>query len=90
MGTQQQAFLHGYRAICRELYSKTGALRAIPVQRARLDQGTPEPLQREIQEGIDWHEQGLQLGLADLQSAKATYDRALLSGDYSPIATAVM
>src|SRR5206468_2227607 len=82
--TPQQNFLLAYRAICRELFTKTAALESIPLER-ETDRGKDVAAQEFIQTLAGWRQEGLTAGLRDLQSHKTKYDECLLAEDYSKL-----
>ncbi|MBW2307029.1 MAG: SEC-C domain-containing protein [Deltaproteobacteria bacterium] len=89
-GTDEQCFLVGYRALCHEVYQKSGSLRAGQVIRQSIDRGLPEKFQRQIQ-GIETSKDaGTRKGLADFQRLKGIMDRHLLEKDYSGWSRAVI
>ncbi len=55
--TEEQCFLVGYRALCHEVYQKTGALRADSIIRQMVDRGLPLEMQMAAQESfsVGWH-----------------------------------
>lgn len=87
VGSAEQIFLIAYRAICWELYQKTGAIRSGAALRQNIDRGSPEETQRMIQELLAIQDAGFQKGLADLQHTKLQMDRALLNREFSPFAS---
>jgi len=81
---QEQAFLLGYRAICRELFGKRAQLELIPFSR-QLDRGQPLAAQIKWQDHINYWTIGVQRGMQDFQYHKSLYDDALLGSDYSDV-----
>lgn len=82
--SEQEIFLTAYRAICRELFTKTAASAERLLSLARqLDRGKDENSQRIIQGFNDSRELGLTAGMRDLRAIKAEYDQVLLRGDYN-------
>ncbi len=80
--TDEQCFLLGYRAMCRELYQKTKALKATSYMRT-LDRGRPVQQQVGWQRLLDGMERGQAAGCRDLARRKSDFDRILLSGSFS-------
>ncbi|WP_041855610.1 hypothetical protein [Candidatus Korobacter versatilis] len=79
--TKEQLFLLAYRALSKEVYAKRYAIRTIPLQR-RQDKGSDALHQVNVQSYLYLREQALRLGLRDLESAIADYDKALLARDH--------
>lgn len=81
--TAEHIFLTAYRAICRELFTKTAVSADAVLNVARkLDKGKNEAAQREIQDFNHWRELGLEAGLRDLRREKSEYDHALIHKNY--------
>jgi hypothetical protein len=82
--TDQQCFLLGYRAVCRELYQKTTVMDAIPFLRDQ-DKG------RDLADQLFWQQvlsdmsQGMTAGLHDLQRRKTIFDKTLVQGTYADV-----
>lgn len=89
-GSPEQCFLIGYRALCHEIYQKTGLLKADPILRSLVDRGVPPEVQREIQEMWTALEAGTRSGLEDFEKLKGVMDEQLLSGMYSGWSRAVV
>jgi hypothetical protein len=90
VGTGEQNFLVGYRAVCHELYQKTSVLPVIKVWRGHLDRGEAEAEQMKIQEGINQYEKAVDVGLNEIQTLKAVYDSCFSANDYSQLNYAVI
>jgi hypothetical protein len=82
-GSPEQCFLIGYRAVCHEVYQKTGVIRSYPVMRNLADRGLPPDEQRRVQELFAVENAGARKGLEDFQRLKSVMDQPLLSRDYS-------
>ena len=82
-GSEEQCFLVGYRALCHEVYQKSGSLRANPVLRQLVDRGHCVEMQRELQETYAVIDAGTRKGLASFQKLKAVMDEQLLNAKYS-------
>jgi len=87
--TDEQCFLLGYRAMCRELYQKTTALEATNYMRT-LDRGHPVEEQIGLQRFLDGMERGQSAGYRDLVDRKSDFDRILLSGLFSEVSNYVI
>jgi len=83
--TDEQCFLLGYRAMCRELYQKETALEATKSYLRTLDRGHPVEEQVGLQRMLDRMERGQSAGCRDLADRKSDYDRILLSGSFSDV-----
>lgn len=90
IGSWQQSFLLGYRAVCHELYEKSGAVAAYENLRESIDRGHTEADQRTVQQSLAWMQEGFTKGLEDLQQVKSLMDEVLLSGDFSRTRVAVI
>jgi hypothetical protein len=79
VGSPEQCFLIGYRALCHEVFQKTAALKSMHIMRRSLD---PQI----------WavHEAGTQRGLKDFQKLKSLMDEQLLSTDFSGWSQAIV
>lgn len=75
--TAQTGFLLSFRALAYEYFTKRSAIRKLEIQR-ESDKGEPFETQVRIQEYSNVYEQGLGLGMADLERWKAEYDEAFL------------
>jgi hypothetical protein len=80
--SDQQCFLLGYRAICRELYQKATALNAMEFLRVQ-DQGRTALEQIYWQNLLDRHELGQSAGHRDLVVRKQLFDAALLTESFA-------
>src|SRR5579859_4904779 len=89
-GTLQQCFLIGYRAVCHEVYQKSGNLKSLPTLRNVVDRGLPPIDQKEIQQFWDVFEAGTNLGLANFMKLKAAMDAQLLKAEYSGWSRAII
>lgn len=87
--TDEQCFLLGYRAMCRELYQKTTALEATNYMRT-LDRGHPVEEQIGWQRFLDRIERGQSAGCRDLVDRKSEFDRVLLSRSFSEVSNYVI
>jgi hypothetical protein len=84
VASQEHAFLLGYRAICRELFTKQAVSGLISFFRT-LDQGRDVQSQFVLQNQIDRFSLGTSTGLQDVERCKSEYDKTLLSNDYSQV-----
>ncbi len=84
LGSQEQCFLLAYRALARELYLKKAFLISSKL-RQQLDRGKPLDEQYAIQEMNFVLNNGISIGLRDLEYYKTVFDRILLSDDFSSI-----
>jgi SEC-C motif len=82
--TQEHTFLLnlGYRALCRELFTKKAAFENIPLMK-ELDRGWTMPEQIGYQLFVKRYADAVKVGLRDIDHHKAIYDKVLLSGDFS-------
>lgn len=76
------AFLLAFRAICFEHFRKHSVVKAQPLLR-QMDRGKPFEMQARIQSLLDAQEQGLKLGVRDIDTWKARYLGALHRRDLS-------
>lgn len=90
IGTPEQCFLIGYRALCHEIYIKSGLLRSHQTVRQLVDRGVSVEAQRKIQTMWDHMETGTRRGIAAMQELKAGMDQHLLKYDYSGWCRAVV
>lgn len=74
------AFLLSYRAIAYERFAKDAQLRGLRVQR-ELDKGMPFPMQARIQSELNLVQNGIEIGMNDMDQWKAEFDTRLLSGN---------
>ena len=82
--TDQQCFLLGYRAMCRELYQKQTVLDAMEYVKT-LDRGRSVPEQVYWQQCVQSLVRGHCAGLRDLVALKHEFDRVLLSKTFSDV-----
>ncbi len=78
----EQCFLLAYRALARETFNKIAQASVAPILR-EADRGIPRPAQEFIQSLASGHQEGVQAGVTDAQSAQRAYDAVLLSRDFS-------
>jgi len=83
IGSPEQCFLIGYRALCHEVYQKTGLVRSYPRMRDLVDRGLPAEHQRELQGFWANLNAGAEKGLTDFQKLKHIMDEHLLRRNYS-------
>ena len=83
-GSQEHCFLLGYRALARELFTKT-ALASLSPLRGELDRGRSPDQQLAIQKRKVWFDIGASAGLRDNQFHKDNYDHVLLSRDFASV-----
>jgi hypothetical protein len=82
--TPEQCFLVGYRANCRDTYTKRAERENLPLGR-QMDRGRPTWVQRTIQEFARHFELGTHEGSEDVMWHKAQYDLRLVRADYSDV-----
>jgi len=87
--TEEQCFLLGYRAMCRELYQKKTALEATNYMRT-LDRGRSVGEQISLQRVVDRVERGQSAGCRDLVDRKRDFDGILLKGSFSDVSNYVI
>ena len=90
IGSPEQCFLIGYRALCHEVYQKTGLIRSYPRMRDLVDRGLPPEHQRELQEFWANQNAGAKKGLEDFQQLKSVMDEQILGCNYSGWKSAVI
>lgn len=78
------AFLIGYRALCREIYTKENAKSLLPFMRT-MDRGKNSISQLGLQQYLSDYDLGVDYGLRDLQVLKQRYDKIFTSSDYSTV-----
>lgn len=88
-GTKEQCFLHAYRSLCHELFTKRSAIKALPIYKEFLDRGYPLEEQIRIQNRLDWMGEGLNRGIEDLQRFKGVIDKSLLEKEYDIVRSVV-
>ena len=84
LGSQEQCFLIGYRALARELYTKRALVSGSNIRR-QADRGKPLEQQYTIQEMNSLMAIGASAGLHDNEHYKSIFDGILLSADFSRI-----
>jgi hypothetical protein len=89
-GSKQQCFLLGYRALCHEIFQKTGALKASPEVRRLVDRGVPPSAQRKMQEFFAKTAAAQEKGLSDSRKLKSVMDKGLLAGSYDDWSSAIV
>lgn len=86
---KEHNLLLAYRAICREIFTKTAALESIRFQR-NMDKGQNLTSQIFLQQYLSVRKDGLEVGMRMLKKEKIKYDDCLNAGDYSKIHYYVM
>lgn len=89
IANDEQCFLLGYRAMCRELYQKITVLDAMDYMRT-LDRGRPVEEQVRLQSILDGKEQGYTAGRNDLLDRKSDFDKILLAKSFSDMSNYVI
>ncbi len=89
-GTPEQCFLVGYRALCHEVYQKSGSLKSSPVLRKLADRGLPVEFQKKIQHTYAAIDASIRKGLAAFHRLKARMDMQLVEGEFSGWSRAVI
>ena len=84
LGSQEQCFLVGYRALAREIYTKRALVSGSDIRR-QADRGKPLEQQYAIQERNSVIDTGASAGLHDITHYKSIFDEVLLSADFSRI-----
>lgn len=82
--TAEQAALLAYRAICRELYNKIACQMQVPILQSG-DRGRPIERQLSIQAWAASWGAAMTSDVVDLRRAKALYDDAIVSHDFSGV-----
>jgi hypothetical protein len=82
--TPQQIFLLGYRAISREYFNKRAQYEMIPFTLG-LDKGKPAEEQLYVQDFVQTYSTGIIYGLNDLKHHKSSFDKVLLSSNFSEV-----
>ena len=83
-GSPEQCFLLGYRALCREIFTKQAAL-SLSEMRSHADAGKPFERQVQIQAFNKRYEMGLYAGARDGERFKKTYDEALKNRKFTDV-----
>lgn len=86
----QHCFLLAYRALCRELYTKTAAFVVNTDVAREADRGKNEQDQFAIQNALFMRTVGLVSGLRDVHHLKAQFDEYLLNKDFDVISAYVI
>ncbi len=74
VGSKEQCFLHGYRALNHELYKKQCIGQSEEIIRRKIDRGRPVEQQHAIQATMAVYFAGIKASLADLRETKKIYD----------------
>jgi len=88
--TEEQCFLLGYRAMCRELYQKQAAIEALDNHLRLMDQGCPIEEQVALQAFLNVVQRGQVAGHRRLLEYKSDFDRILLKRLYSEVSNYVI
>lgn len=89
--SEEHICLSAYRAICRELFTKTAVSAEGILKAARqMDKGKDKAAQEFIQDYNTLRELGLQAGLRDLRKEKLGYEDVLLHRSYKRISSYVV
>lgn len=83
VGSPEQCFLIGYRALCHEVYQKLGLVKSYPRTRDLIDRGLSAEHQRELQVIFAATHRNERKGLEDFQKLKRSMDKQLIERDYS-------
>ncbi|MGA8830409.1 MAG: YecA family protein [Desulfomonilaceae bacterium] len=83
-GTPEQCFLHSYRALCREVFTKKAAFDSNDLL-SDTDKGSSNEIQRAIQRLVNTQKMGLKKGLTDIVAVKRIFDKRLLEKNYDGI-----
>jgi len=84
LGSAEQCFLLAYRALSRELFTKSSASDLLS-NSGDLDSGRDVSQQFNIQRFFSGLETGMSLGLRDVKSHKSAFDQMLTERDFSPL-----
>ena len=85
-GTKEQCFLLGYRALAREIYTKTAASSSeLSAIRHYVDRGRTPTEQRILQTQKKLYEMGLSAGLRDMSHCKQRYDNILNAHQFDTV-----
>jgi hypothetical protein len=90
VGSSEQCFLIGYRALCHEIYQKSGLIRSYPRMRDLVDRGLLPEHQHVLQAYWADLNCSAQKSLKDLQKLKMEADEQLLTMQYSGWKNAVI
>jgi hypothetical protein len=82
VGSIEQCFLVGYRALCHEVFQKTAALKTHSVMPNILDRGLSIEEQVRLQDTFAVMKAGTEKGLAKFQELKTIMDAQLLKKEY--------
>ena len=80
----EHAFLLAYRHVCKEVFTKQAAANLFSLLRT-ADAGRPFEMQVVLQQSVDLVQEGFDQGRRDAETIKASYDKALLTKDYSAV-----
>ncbi len=82
VGSEEQCFLVGFRALCHELYQKQAVVSAIPDMKSVIDRGRSYEEQVEIQNYYGVSGAGVSKGAEDASKHKGLFDTAWRNKDY--------
>lgn len=80
---ERHTLLAGYRALCKEQFSKAMALENYVPFLRDTDKGKPEEAQHAIQKMVDDYAHGVAVGLEEVIHYKVKYDEALTRDEFS-------
>lgn len=89
IGSAEQSFLIGYRSLSREYFTKMSQ-HNLQSSYKELDKGRSESTQQSIQQFSSLHSIGVELGVRDIKSHKASYDNVLVSGNFNKVRSYVI
>ncbi len=78
----RQIFLYGYRALCRDVFTKRAGKEFFQGDFRNIDKGKDLVAQQSIQGWLSKHEIGLEVGSNDTEKDKDLYDKELLKGKF--------
>jgi hypothetical protein len=83
-GTPEQCFLHSYRALCREVFTKKAAFDSNDLLRD-MDKGCSTEIQRIIQNLLSIDKKASEKSLTNIEAIKSNFDKRLMNQDYDDI-----
>ncbi|MFH0957361.1 MAG: SEC-C domain-containing protein [Pseudomonadota bacterium] len=84
VGTSEQCFLHSYRGLCREVFTKKAAFDSNIFMRD-MDRGSPAEIQKTIQFIASEEKRGWAKGLSNILAIKRDFDDRLMNQKYDDI-----
>jgi hypothetical protein len=81
---EYHATLLGFRAVCREVYTKESQYDTVPFLK-KMDKGKHPAMQVMHQNFVKEYKASIELGMRDVRALKAKYDDIIISEDYSDV-----